>query len=73
MKETKDIQLIKKWGQLRHPDPRFTQTAINYYRSLPEDKRKQSLEEMTTYIQEVEKGYIIPSAPKLPIKVFRNI
>lgn len=72
MGKIKYIKIIKRWAKLRHSDSKFADIAINLYETSDEKDQKMMLEEFTDYINEVKSGRIIPSTPKIPIRIFKN-
>lgn len=68
----KNIKIIKKWSQLRHPDPNFYKVAVSLYNSLPPNDKGKMITEFEDYIKAVESGTITPELPKIPIRKFKN-
>lgn len=68
----KYLKTIRKWAKLRHPDPKFADAAINLYNNLDKVDKAKMLAEFQDYISGVESGRIIPSTPKIPIRVFKK-
>ena len=68
----KYVKTIRKWAHLRHPDPKFEKTAIRLYETSDKRDQELMLQEFQDYIDGVKNGTIIPSTPKIPIRIFKD-
>lgn len=68
----KYLKIIKKWAKLRHPDAQFEKAALYLYENSIKRDQVLMLKEFQDYIDGVKNNEIIPSVPKIPIRIFKK-